>query len=543
LDCLFSYERYRACYWFIRLIIMYDIIIRDGLIVDGTGKKPYKGTIAIKNGQITKITSKDNGYKTNIEIEANGKIITPGFIDISNHSDTYLTLFSAPSQKSLITQGVTTIIGGNCGASLAPLISSSAIASIQKWTDMSNINIDWHTFKEYIDILDKKYFAPNFASLVGYDTVRRGLIGDKNRALTDDELRVIASLIRQALEEGAIGVSLGLAFSHMQSVDKKELLQLANIIKKYNKILTIHSRNDGEQIVESIKEIIYVTSSTKVKTHINHLKILGRKNWKYATEINEILTQAVLDKLPLTFDVFPYTANNTVAYLLLPNWVALGGRQVLLENLKDNKIRGRLIQEMKSNSYDYNRIIVSDSPMNRSVIGKSILEIAKNQGISLEDAVIQLVIASEGRARVIVDSISDKHIKELISFNNSIIGSDSAGYDDNLIKYKNYEHPRSFGTFTKFLQDYVLTGQLDWAQAIPKITSLPAQTLGLDKIGLIGENMRADLVILDPNNLQSCATFKQPIQYSNGIDTVIINGKVALQNGEVVNLGGTVLKF
>jgi N-acyl-D-amino-acid deacylase len=521
---------------------MYDIIIKNGLIVDGTGNKPYKGTIAIKNGKITKITSKDNGYRANIEIEANGKIIAPGFIDISNHSDTYLTLISAPTQKSLITQGVTTLIGGNCGASLAPLISNSAIASIQKWTDMSNINIDWHTFQEYLEVLENKSFAPNFASLVGYSTIRRGLVGDDNRALTDDELKVIDKLIDQSLEEGAIGVSLGLAFSHMQAVDRKELLQLANVIKKHNKILTVHSRNDGEEVVQSTQEIIDIVSTIKVKTHINHLKILGRRNWKYAQEINEILKQAISDNLPVTFDVFPYTANNTVAYLLLPSWVAVGGKQVLLENLKDSNIRLRLIQEMKASSYDYNRIIVSDSPMNKSIIGKSIVEIAKNQNLVLEDAVIQLVIASEGRARVIVDSISDKHIIHLIGFKNSMIGSDSAGYDDNLIKYKNYEHPRSFGAFTKFLQDFVLKGQLEWEQAIPKITSLPARVFGLYNIGIIRENMTADIVIIDPSKLVSCANFKQPIQYSTGIDIVIINGSIALKEGEVINLGGRIIK-
>lgn len=521
---------------------MYDILIKNGLIVDGLGKQPYTGTIAIKNNKIDKITSNDNGYKAHIEIEADGKIITPGFIDSSSHSDTYLTLLSAPSQKSLITQGVTTLIGGNCGASLAPLISNSAIASIQKWTDMSNINIDWHTFKEYLEVLENKSFAPNFASLVGYDTVRRGLIGDESRALTEDELKIMSNLIHQSLEEGAIGVSLGLAFSHMQSVDNKELLQLANIIKKYNKILAVHTRNDGEKIIDAIKEIIYIVSSTRVKTHINHLKILGKKNWKYATEISDILNQAILDKLPLTFDIFPYTANNTVAYLLLPSWVAIGGRKVLINHLQDSNIRAKLVQEMKSNAYDYTRIIVSDSPMNKSIIGKSILEIAKNQGLSVEDAVIQLVLASEGRARVIVDSISSRHMNELILFNNSMIGSDSAGYDDNLIKYKHYEHPRSFGAFTKFLQDFVLTEKLTWQQAIPKITSLPAKVFGLDNIGIIQENMYADIVILDPIKLQSCANFQHPIQYSIGIEVVIINGKVILQDGQVIDLVGRVIR-
>ena len=523
---------------------MENLVIRDGLIVDGTGQtKPYKGTIVVNKGKITKITSKDNGYKGQIEISAKGKIITPGFIDVSNHSDTYLTLFSAPSQKSLITQGVTTLIGGNCGASLAPLISNLAIASIQKWSNIADINIDWHTFKEYISMLESKNFAPNIANLIGYDTIRRGLIGDSNRALTESELNIITNIVEKSLAEGAMGMSIGLAFSHMQAVDKKELLQVANIIKKHNKILTVHTRNDGEKVIESIQEIVDIVNITKVKTNINHLKILGHKNWKYAQEINEILSQAMSDKLPLSFDIFPYTANNTVAYLLLPNWVATGGRKALLQNLSDENIRTKLLTEMKSNSYDYNRIIISDSPMNKSIIGKSILEIAKNQGLSVENALIQLIIASEGRARVIVDSISDKHIRELIAFENCIIGSDSAGYDDNLMKSKSYEHPRSFGAFTKFLEDFVLTEYLDWQNAIPKITSIPAKVFGIENRGLLRENMQADIVILDPNNLKSCANFQQPIQYSTGIETVIINGKIVLQNGEeILNLAGQIIK-
>ena len=522
---------------------MYDIVIKNGLIVDGTGINPYKGSIAIKNGKINKITSSDNNYKGIIELSAENNIVTPGFIDVSSHSDTYLTLFSAPSQKSLITQGITTIIGGNCGSSLAPLISNFAIGSIQKWSNMLDINIDWHTFREYLNILDKKLFAPNIANLVGYDTVRRGLVGDDNRALTDIELEIVSKIINKSLKEGAIGVSIGLAFSHMQSVDKKELFQLAEIVKKYDKILTIHTKNDGEKIIDSINEVINIVKIIKVKTHINHLKILGHKNWKYSTELNEILNQSIIENLPLSFDIFPYTANNTVAYLLLPIWVSLGGRKILLKNLQNNIIRQNLITEMRTNSYDYNRIIVSDSPMSKSIIGKSIVEIAKNQGLSVENALIQLILASEGRARVMVDSISSKHIKELIKFKNSIIGSDSAGYDDSLTKLRNYEHPRSFGSFTKFIKEYILSGDLDWQQAIPKITSFPAKTFGLKNRGILSENMQADILIIDPKNLTSNANFQHPIQYSTGIETVIINGKIALKDGDVVNLVGKTIKF
>lgn len=520
---------------------MEDIIIKNGLIVDGTGRKPYKGSIIIRKGKIHKITSNSDGYTGVIEVLAENKIITPGFIDVSNHSDTYLTLFTAPSQKSLITQGITTLIGGNCGSSLAPLISNSAIASIQKWSNIADININWHTIREYLTVIATKSFAPNIGTLVGYSTLRRGLIGDAARALTASELDIIIDIIDKALSEGALGVSLGLAFSHMQVVNKAELIPLTAIVKKHNKILAVHTRNDGEKVVESIQEIIDIVRQTQVKIHINHIKILGHKNWKYDKDIYLLLNQAQEEKLPLTFDVFPYTANNTVAYILLPDWVSLGGNAILLENLQDASIRRKVIQEMKANSYDYSRMIVSDSPMNKSILGKSIVEIAKHQDLGVEDALIQLIIASEGRARVIVEAISENHIKQFIQYENSIIGSDSAGYDDNLIRLKGYEHPRSFGAITKFLQDYVLSGYLSWEKAIPKITSLPAKVFDIHNRGVLQENKQADIVIIDPKQLESCATFQQPIQYSKGIETVIVNGVITLKDGEVVSGEGSII--
>ncbi len=541
MDCILVYECDRTYYWAIRIINMEDIIIKDGLIVDGTGKKPYKGTIIIRKGKIHKIISKSEGYSGVIEISAENKIVTPGFIDVSNHSDTYLTLFTAPSQKSLITQGITTLIGGNCGSSLAPLISNSAIASIQKWSNIADININWHTIKEYLTVLSSKSFAPNIGTLAGYSTIRRGLIGDDPRALTASEQATITDIIDKALSEGALGVSLGLAFSHMQVVNKTELVQLTTIVKKHNKILTVHTRNDGEKVVESIQEIIDIVRQTQVRVHMNHIKILGHKNWKYDKEVYLLLHQAQTEKLPLTFDIFPYTANNTVAYILLPAWVSLGGNAVLLENLQDASIRRKVIQEMKANSYDYSRMIISDSPMNKSILGKSIVEIAKHQDLGVEDALIQLIIASEGRARVIVEAISEEHIKQFIQYENTVIGSDSAGYDDALIRSRGYEHPRSFGAMTKFLQDYVLSGQLAWEKAIPKITSLPAKIFNIDNRGLLQENKQADILIIDPEKLESCATFQQPIQYSRGIEAVIVNGVLTLKNGEVIAKEGDII--
>ena len=515
---------------------MYDIVIKGGSIIDGVNTPMYKANIAIKKGNIVKISNEEfQGEKV---ISAHNCMITPGFIDVSNHSDTYLTLFSMPSQKSLITQGITTIIGGNCGSSLAPLISKTALESIQKWGNIQGVNINWQTLKEFWKVAEQYQTGVNFGTLIGYATLRRGLLDNQDRALVDSEKQIIYKLIEDGFAQGALGVSLGLAFSHMNTVDKTELLGLAQIVKKHHRILTVHLRNDGEHIIQALEEIIDIIKKTQVKTHINHLKILGHKNWKYYPEMVDILNKAQQDKLPITFDVFPYTANNTVAYLLLPNWVAAGGKQVLLENLQNLELRAQIIQEMKENSYDYQRIIVSDTPINKSILGKNILEIAKNQEIGVEEALIELIIASKGQVRIIVEAISENHLQELILREESIVGTDGAGYDDSFIQTRGYEHPRSFGGMTKFLEQYAMTGMIAWEKAIMKITSMPAEVFGLEDRGILRENMKADIVILDPQSIHSPATFQQPTQYSQGIQTIIVNGVVEWDQGEIQTLSG-----
>lgn len=515
---------------------MHDIVIQNAKIIDGTGGPAYISSLAIEQGNIVEISNMiEVSDSTPKVIDGSNLILTPGFVDISNHSDTHLSIFSMPSQKSLITQGITSIIGGNCGASLAPLLSSEAIYSIQKWGDVRTLNINWQTFEELLQEFTRLALAPNIGSFVGYSTIRRGLIGDSIRPLSPQELQLALNAIDNALSEGALGVSLGMAFSHMRQVDPQEIEQIAHLLHKHNKLLAVHLRSDGEKVIQSIKDVIALVKRTQVKLHINHLKILGKRHWKYFEELYTLLQYGVEKNLPITFDVFPYTANNSVAYLILPDWASLGGKTQLLKNLADTEIRIKIINEMKQNSIDYSRIIIADARIDRSIIGKNIQEIAYNQGVGIEEALIQLIIASDGQARIIIDGINKYHLDSLIRLPNCIISSDGVGYDDSFLKKNPFEHPRCYGAMIEFIQTYILSGNISWEEGIAKISFLPAHIMQLPQRGLIREGMKADILLLDPLRIHASATFSHPIRYSEGVKYSIINGKILIDDSVMSN--------
>ncbi len=523
---------------------MHDIVIENARIVDGTGAPERSGTIAIRNGVIEKVTG-PRSYESPEVIDAQGKIVAPGFIDVSNHSDVHLTLFSQPSLKSLLHQGITTIIGGNCGSSLAPLVDGKAIESIQKWGKIDQVNVNWLRMKEYLDVMVSKQLSVNYATMVGYSTVRRGFLKDEYRPLTEVELEGILQLVDHSLKAGALGVSMGLAFSHMQMADFHEIRQVAELIKKHNKVLSIHMRSDGERVIEALEEVIKITRATGVKTQISHIKILGRKNWKYFDMFTEILNEAIYSEgLPILFDVFPYTANNSVLYLLLPEWVMEGGKDAMLERLRDAELRERVIEDMKANNYDYARVMVSDAMIDRSILGKSIVEIAHNQGVSVEEALVNLTLASNGHARVITQAIHEDHLKYFIKHPYSIVGTDGIGYDDTFAAKGGFDHPRCYGAMTKYLEEYVLPGIVSLEEGIAKLTSLPAKQYGIRERGVIREGYVADLVVIDPTKVHSRANFSNPTVYSEGIEEVIIAGHKVVHNGQFLDAYyGGVLKY
>lgn len=522
---------------------MYDILIKDAIIIDGSKNAKYKADVGIYGGKIDKISKNIDAKKGKKVISAKDMYLTPGFVDLNNHSDTFLTLFTIPNQDSLLRQGITTILGGNCGSSLAPLVSEDGLKAIQKWTDPGQINLNWLTFQEFVNSLKKIKIGVNFASLVGHSTLRRGLLKDEFREVKPKELKIMIDMLKTAMKQGAFGLSTGLVYSHAKMATTKEITELAKIVKSFNGLYTTHVRGEAEELIPAIEETIEIAKKTGVNTEILHLKAMGENHWPNMKKAIEMIENT---KANINFDVYPYTVTGSVLYILLPDWVAEGGKTQLLKRLKDPSIREKVVREMQEKKpYEYDKIIIATSPINRAFIGKKITEIAKAQETSVEETIINLLLISEGRISIFLDTLSEENVKAGIAHKLSFIASDSAGYDAKYYQRKSdLAHPRCFGAFPRFLSRYVEKEHLiNWEEAIYKITSGPAQKIGLKNRGLIKKGYWADLVIINPNEIADKGTFENPYQFPTGIKHVIVNGEFAVENESITGKkAGHVLK-
>lgn len=522
---------------------MYDILIKNGTIVDGSGQPMYKSDLGIKEGMIRDIGDLHNEHAEKV-IDAEGLFVTPGFVDINNHSDTYWRIFVNPNLESLLYQGITTIVGGNCGSSLAPLVNKDIIKSIQKWVDISGINLNWLSVKEFLAEIEKKKLPVNFATLVGHGTLRRGLIGDEIRDLSADEIDQMEKMLKNAMKEGAIGFSTGLVYTHAKKASQEEIIRLAEVVKKYNGVYTTHVRGESGELIEAVEEAVNIAQKTGVKLEVSHLKAMGEKHWHLMDEAVNLIETARMSGLNINFDVYPYTFTGSVLYILLPDWVAEGGKRMMLQRLRNAEVRQRVIKEMKSNEFDYSKIVIASSPLNKSLGKKSILEIAKSQGKGVEEATIDILLASEGRVVTMSEVLSKRNIEHAIKNPFSIISSNGSGYSIENKKSGELVHPRNFGSFPRVLCEYVRAKSiLSWEEAIRKMTGLPAEKFGLNKRGTLIVGNFADIAIFDRKKIQDFSTPDNPYQYSRGIDWLIVNGKVVIDEAILTEMkSGMVLR-
>lgn len=513
---------------------MFDVVIKNGTIIDGTGASMFLGDVGIRENKISKIGNLKN-EKADIEINADGKYVCPGFIDVNNHSDTYWQLFLNPDLESLVYQGITTIIGGNCGSSIAPLTSPKNIESIQKWADLRKINVNWLRFREFSEFMDDKNFSVNFGTLVGHGTMRRGILSDDARSMNAKELNFLRKELADSMKDGAFGMSTGLVYTHARLASAEELVELANIVKKYNGVYATHIRGEKEELIESCEEAVEIARKSGVKLHISHLKAMGKKNWKKMDEALDIIDHAFESGIDVSFDVYPYTNTGSVLYTLLPAWVSEGGKKMMIHRLKDPVIRAKVVSEMKKSDFDYNKVEIAISPLNRTLARRKISEIAASQEKSVEDAVIDILIASEGRVITSMEILSEDNVKKAIKHPLSMIVTNGSGYNLKHRSTGEIVHPRSFGSFIKVLTQYVMKEKLlSFEEAIKKMTSFPAKKFALYKRGEIREDNFADIVVFDKKKLESPATKENPYQYSQGVEYVINNGQIVLSQGEYI---------
>ena len=510
---------------------MYDYLIKNAHIIDGTGSPRYTGSVGVKESRISKIFRESGDISAKTIIDGTGLYLTPGFIDISNHADTFGSLFEEPDMTVLLAQGVTTIIGGNCGTSVAPLFSTEAIKGLSKWEGTDRLNRNWNTMADFFTMLGSSQLTINFGSLVGYSTIHRTLVPEE-RPFTPEEVQQSLQICSSALDQGALGVSLGLAYSRMNLVSNAELKDLAELIYEKDKILVVHMRHDGDEVLYALDECIQLAAETGVRLHLSHLKVMGQKNWRFFDDFLERLTGAQSNPdINISFDTFPYVASNPFLYVMLPSWITKHGRNEMLQQLQEPSVRESVIAEMKANGYDYHRIIVSSAETLPTVVGSNILQIAKNQGVGIEEALIYLIRATHGQARVIVQAINEDHLDTLIMKAGAMIGSDGIGYGQKSIDSHRFDHPRSFGAFPQFLGAYPVPGKLSWEESIARITSVPAQRYQLSDQGFIKEGYCADLVLFDPEKVSSSANYIHPSQLAQGVSTVFVNGHLVWNEG------------
>lgn len=510
---------------------MYDIIIKNGTIVDGTGAPRFRGDLGIVDGKIAHIGSLRND-SAEVVINGTGKYVTPGFIDVNNHSDTYWRIFLSPQLESLVYQGITTIVGGNCGSSLAPLTSQDIILSIQKWADIQKVNLNWLTTEDFFDELERKRLPINFATLIGHGTLRRGIIQDDSRALEAREQAMLAKLLEQSLSAGAIGMSTGLVYTHARLATEEELVSLAKVVAKYGGVYATHVRGERGELLNAIKEAIRVAVLSGVKLQISHLKAMGVSQWDLFDQALTLIDLAAKDGVDISFDVYPYTVTGSVLYTLLPDWVAEGGRRLMVERLKDSQTRREVISEMRAEGFDYSKVIVAISPLAKTLSQKRIIDIAQAQGKSIEDSIIDILIASEGHVVTMMDVLSEDNVRKALQHPLSMVASDGSGYSIAHKETGELVHPRNFGAFPRVLRKYVREEKLlTWEEAIRKMTGMPAERFSLTERGIIKEGYYADVIVFDPKKINDLATVDNPYQYAEGIGWVIVNGEVIVQNG------------
>ncbi len=510
---------------------MYDLLIKNGIVIDGSGSAMFRADIGVKENVIVSIGNLSGETAEKI-INADGCYVAPGFIDVNNHSDAYWEIFRNPGLHGMLLQGVTTIIGGNSGASLAPLVEPESLRSIQKWTDVDAVTFNWLSMKEFLKEMEHRPLSVNFATLAGHGTIRRGVLRNPTKKPTDSDLSTMKLLLRRALDEGAIGFSTALKFTHARLAENNEISGLLDLVAKRNGMYVTYLRDEGENLLKATEEAISSAKGSGVPLHISHLKAVGKRNWPLFEDALGIIRNAAQDGFDITFDVYPYTASGSVLYTFLPDWVTESGRDTMLHRLRDPKVREAVVRDMHESGLDYSGMRLLITAISSTRGPKTVAAIAKSQRKSPEDVVIDVLLASGGRAIVSLEVSSPENVAKAVRHPFSIISSNGVGYSTEYGATGNAVHPRNFGTFPRVFEQYVRKEKvLSWEEAVYKMTGKPAIKFGLNDRGFLREKFKADIVVFDPATIAERSTLDDPFHYPVGVHAVIVSGKVTAEDG------------
>jgi len=517
----------------------YDIIIRNGTIYDGTGSPAYTGDVAIKADTIAKIGTLGD-VRAAKEIDASGLAVTPGFVNMLSWAGE--TLIEDGLSQSDIRQGVTLEVFGE-GWSYGPLNEKMKEEMIKRQGDLK-YEIAWTTAGEYLEYLVNRGISPNVASFVGATTVRIHEIGYEDRPPTSKELHNMRRLVREAMEEGALGVGSSLIYAPAFYANTAELVELCKVAAAYGGIYISHLRSEGNRLLEAVDELIKISRDAKIPAEIYHLKAAGTPNWEKLDIVIQKVEAARADGLQITADMYTYTAGATGLDATMPPWVQEGGLDAWIERLKDPKIRSRVIHEMTSPTDEWENFYLASGPDKMLLVGfktealkpltgKTLLEVAATRGTSPPETILDLVVEDNSRVETVYFLMSEENVRKKLALPWVSFNSDAESMAPEGVFLKWNPHPRAYGNFARLLGKYVRDEQvISLEEAIRRLTSFPANTLKIKRRGLLKMGYFADVVVFDPETIQDHATYDNPHQYSTGVSHVFVNGVQVLDDGE-----------
>ena len=515
----------------------HDTVLRNGLIYDGSGQPPYRGEIAIDGDHIAAAGRHVNGHGRT-EIDVHGKAIAPGFVNMLAHPEE--SLLEDGRALSDLRQGVTLEVMGE--DSMGPLTPRMKELAKQRQSDI-HYDIDWTTLGEYLEKLQKRGIAPNVASFVGAGTVRTNLLGEADLQPTPQQLDAMKSLVHQAMEEGALGVTTALIYSPNDYAKTPELIALASESARCGGIYIAHIRSEGDRLQEAVQETIEIARASGAPAEIYHLKVAGKTNWEKLDQLVGSIEAARASGTRITADMYTYIAGATGLDAAMPPWVQDGGLEAWIARLRDPATRAKVVAEMRNPNPAWENLylragpggvllLAFKNPSLRGLIGKTLAEVAASRGVSPEDAAVDLVIENGARVEVAYFLMSEENIKRQIALAWVSFGSDEAAPAPEGVFLEGNHHPRAYGNFARLLAKYVRDEKVITLQeAVRKLTALPAANLSLQHRGRLLPGYFADVVVFDPATIQDHATYEKPHQLATGVQDVWVNGVRALKDG------------
>jgi dihydroorotase/N-acyl-D-amino-acid deacylase len=529
----------------------YDLVIRNGHIIDGTGNPWFAADVAVNRDRVVAIGDLRSA-RAKREIDAMGRIVAPGFIDMLGWSEIWLLLDNRSLSK--LSQGITTEITGE-GDSIAPQNDQTRI-SLQPYIDCCNLTIDWTDLNGYFRRLEAQGTPLNFGTYVGSGQVRAAVIGGVDRAPTAGELEKMKALVEQAMRSGALGVSSALIYPPNSYAKSEELIALAKVASKYGGLYATHIRSEGASETQALEEAIRIGREANLPVEIFHLKVSGKQRWGNMKKLVATIRAARESGLDIAANMYPYTAGSSGLAATLPPWTADGGALQQLKRLRDLAVRLRVKQELASDHPDWENlfydcggprgILISsvDNPDLKRFEGKTLEDVANSWQKSAEDTLLDFILADSGRTRAIYFFASEEDLKLGLSQPWTSIGLDAGELSLDGPTYQPHIHPRAFGSMPRFLGHYIRDEHLlPLEEGIRKVTSLPAQREHLEGRGLLKPGYFADITIFDPALIIDRATYTNPDQLSDGVDFTIVNGQVEYDHGRVTGaIAGQILR-